>query len=466
MVRGELVRKDGLGTSHRSRKFAALVSFLVVALVSGATATANGEGHVGGTVRPSSEQDALAVAVEQQTGLDRLAAEVKSTQNAAASVALSEMKDRGYNWLAGSWIDPDTLVQYVASTPGIPKSRVASELARFGFDGEFVHVEFENSLHALREVENLVRGAIVDTRSGEPLDHVAIARDESKNRINLYVGAQVEGASLNQLKSKVSGGDLPVKLVVDSSNSLGVKVNACAIPHCDRPLRGAVGMSKRYGSSTGNTGSVCSTGFFARSASNNKYMITAGHCFVGEFGSVVTGTAHAPSYTPYWKDIGRFIPTLSSFGDGDYAAVRIESNSFWQPTTAGGYYHDWGWNYITGNMFIYGPARTPQQGEQTCRYGFVTHYSCGTVIDTSFSTYVNGVWVADMFTTNACSRFGDSGGTTVNSSDHALLGTLTGGVSGYTDCPTVPGTINSPAHKTAYYKATSMLGRTGLTLIR
>lgn len=443
-----------------------MVSLSAVALVSGQSAVANSEGVSGSTINPSSEEQALASKIEAQTGLDRLASAGKSIQNAAASVALSKMKDRGYSWLAGSWIDPNTLTQYVASTPGVPKSRVASELARNGFDGEFVHVEFENSLHALREVENLVRESALDARSGDPLNQVAIARDESKNRINLYLGASVEGASLDRLVSEISGNDLPIKIVVDSSNSLGVKANACAVPHCDRPLRGAVGMSKRYGSSTGNTGSVCSTGFFARSASNNKYMITAGHCFVGEFGSVVTGTAHAPSYSPYWKDIGRFIPTLSSFGDGDYAAVRIESNSFWQPTTAGGYYHDWGWNYITGNMFIYGPARTPQQGEQTCRYGFVTHYSCGTVIDTSFSTYVSGVWVADMFTTNSCSRLGDSGGTTVNSSDHALLGTVTGVVVGYPECPTVPGTINNSAYKTAYYKATSVLGRTGLTLIR
>lgn len=194
-------------------------------------------------------------------------------------------------------------------------------------------------------------------------------------------------------------------------------------------------------------------------------MITAGHCFDGYYNQTVYGRAHAPSYSPYWQDIGKLINTLSSWGDGDYAAVRIESTSFWNPNTPGGYYHDWGWGFPTGNMFVYGPNRIPQAGEEICRYGKVTFYSCGFVTTASLSTHVgNGVWVSDMFAAGACSTIGDSGGTTVNRYDHALLGTLTARVSAA--CPGAPGTIGDPSYSTLYYKASNVLARTGLTLIR
>lgn len=399
-----------------------------------------------------------------RTGLSTIEVDRRLAANSVSSQALSALKTKGTNWLAGSWIDPESLTQYIATKAGTPKSTVDEAMASHGYEKAFVHVQAKSSLFDLGEAKEVTLATLQETGLAERIKPFALSLDEKRNTWNLLLDERLDKSIVDAVAYELAQNELPVSITLKPKADFELRAQACSVPHCDRPLRGAVSMGFRTTSGT-STGSHCSNGFFARSASGNRYVITAGHCFSGYFNTTVYGRAHAPSTaSPYWPEIGKLINTLSSWGDGDYAAVRIESNSFWNPNTPGGYYQDWGWGYPTGNMFVYGANRLPQLGEEICRYGWVTHYSCGFVTSTSLSAPVDGVWVNDMFTASACSRKGDSGGTTVNRWDHALLGTLTGVVGA--ECPSVPGTVGNPGFTTAYYKASSVLGRTGLTLIR
>lgn len=145
-------------------------------------------------------------------------------------------------------------------------------------------------------------------------------------------------------------------------------------------LYGGMGM-------TSSTGYSCTTGFMA-SQDQYNYVITAGHC---------TGAANR------WNRKGDWLgwSVSSVFGsDGDFGLILEQGLSF-NPQP--------GVNTQYGIVGIQG-TETAVAGQELCKMGNNSRYTCGTVLAVDVSVAYPQTVVNGLIETTICSVAGDSGG--------------------------------------------------------
>ncbi|KAM3555874.1 hypothetical protein MY1884_005358 [Beauveria asiatica] len=151
--------------------------------------------------------------------------------------------------------------------------------------------------------------------------------------------------------------------------------------------------------------SDCSVGFAVHGG-----FVSAGHC--GKVGSVAT--------TPEGQPIGTLEGSVYP-GHADMAFIRTDSLAG-EPSVNG---YQYGQNYpITG-------SRELDVGAFVCRSGYRSGVTCGRILQKNISTQYqnrNGgplLFISGLTVTNACSNFGDSGGSVWNGGQ--AQGVLSGG---------------------------------------
>lgn len=147
-----------------------------------------------------------------------------------------------------------------------------------------------------------------------------------------------------------------------------------------------------------STGQVlCSAGFNATNGSK-KFIITAGHCTRG---------------LPYWQGIGPSVK--SDFPGNDFGLIRNDSGN--APGAV---------DLYDGSSQPISRAGNATVGEQVCKSGRTTQYTCGKVLalDQTVDYGADGV-VKGLIQTNVVTDSGDSGGALFDGS--TALGTTSGG---------------------------------------
>ncbi|MEV0457370.1 S1 family peptidase [Catellatospora methionotrophica] len=212
--------------------------------------------------------------------------------------------------------------------------------------------------------------------------------------------------------------------VVPAATSGGYRTFlGCDAPYCDAPLRGGVKINHPDVS--------CTSGFVAQSkVDSKKYIVTAGHCAMGNLG---TWSSKNAALTP--KAIGPVHHWIFDTYIGDMAIIRISDTSIAT-----------GWDPRPWVMVTYSPQTNQNTayhiaedkmslfGMRVCTTGMATRVTnCGIVIELGLTANLGGLTMRNLGRTTNCSKPGDSGAPMFAS--HVAYGILVGGVED--DCDTV-----------------------------
>lgn len=154
-----------------------------------------------------------------------------------------------------------------------------------------------------------------------------------------------------------------------------------------------------------SNGFICSNGFNAVTSSGAYIMLTAGHCAEGN-----------PTFSRNGSTIGG--TRGYSFPGNDYAAVNINSPSFWNPQP--------GVDMYNGSARVVSGSSSAAVGSSLCKSGRTTGWTCGTI--EAYNQTVNyggGDIVSGLVRHSACVEQGDSGGS--NMSGNLAQGVSSGG---------------------------------------
>ncbi|MFD6177799.1 MULTISPECIES: S1 family peptidase [unclassified Isoptericola] len=317
-------------------------------VAAGATATAATAGADGGSRDDAGRYSAgLLRAMQDDLGVSKArAVERLDFQADAAETQAALDKTLGKDF-AGTWLDPQDDVVYVATTDAGDAAKVRRAGARA--------VEARWSLDRLQGWADDLEGALGDAR-GVP----SWAVDVEENAIVVQVHRGAEKTARAAVRAAgVPRGAVTYAVTADEP----------------RLLQDVVGGNAYYI----GQGTRCSVGFVVTTG-----FVTAGHC--GQTGA----TTSQPS--------GTFAG--SSFPGNDYAYVRTAAGN----TLVGAVN-----NYAGGQVAVAG-ATPVSVGAQVCRSGSTTGWHCGTVTALNSSvTYPEGT-ITGLIQTTVCAEPGDSGG--------------------------------------------------------
>jgi hypothetical protein len=230
-------------------------------------------------------------------------------------------------------------------------------------------------------------------------------------------------------------------IVVDRASSFAV-TTSCTFPYCDPPLRAGVRL---------NSSDSCSSGFLARSRSDNVlYVVTAGHCeyVVGLYYGVWGGnwTTRQPRNGATNHIVGP-VHSWTYSASGDSGIIRVVNPTGWNARA---------WAYVHAStpqvqpppplLPIGGTTYQPEypiladanamQGQRVCRSGGSSLTECGYVSSTSswHSDSALGVTVYGLLRVSGFCHMtgGDSGGPVYSS--NTAWGIVMGRASG-SGCP-------------------------------
>jgi streptogrisin C len=180
----------------------------------------------------------------------------------------------------------------------------------------------------------------------------------------------------------------------------------------DAPVPTATPTPLVGGTAITTTGTRCSDGFSARSATTT-YLLTAGHCTAE--GRSWNGSDRSPVGTAVRTD----------YPGHDYGIIQVTDATTWR-----------GSGRIQGGPTVTGATEAPS-GSVVCRSGSTSGYHCGTVLVADVTVnYGSGTVITGLTQTTVCAEPGDSGGPFVTPDTAQAQGTLSGGTG---DC-TVGGT--------------------------
>jgi hypothetical protein len=155
------------------------------------------------------------------------------------------------------------------------------------------------------------------------------------------------------------------------------------------------------------TGWACTTGFFARSATERTlYVITAGHC--------IAASGLYAQWSHGGTTIGR--AALDAFTDGspaDAGAIKIDSLVVDNLVYASG---NTDLRTLGGTL----PDAAQVIGSEVCRSGGTSGWTCGHVIAVDADTRIAGKRVRHTWWTDFPSAEGDSGGPIIDPAGHLL----------------------------------------------
>jgi hypothetical protein len=210
----------------------------------------------------------------------------------------------------------------------------------------------------------------------------------------------------------VARASLKGKVAVAEVPSVGIQPNSCGPETCGLPLRAGVHIEDAAGG--------CSAGFITTWWSGERsyfFILAAGHCIRG-------GEQYSWDSSPYPSSTPTWIGSHWAWKDGtccgepawempaeslDDAEINMNWASYWTNVIAPGPLWVHGWPGNT-EWEIHGEER-PYVGQWSCRSGYKTTYTCGTVVALDDVGLEPGTEVGNlMIIEGMCATEGDSGG--------------------------------------------------------
>ncbi|MEN3361105.1 MAG: streptogrisin [Mycobacteriales bacterium] len=265
-----------------------------------------------------------------------------SAAQARAAAAGQEARKSLYTALGettfgGAWFDPPTGQLHILATTPAARDRATVLGHRLGLSVQ-VHPARYSFAALQRQADALRAGG--DELSRAARGHVGI--DVAGNRVLVAVPATRLGALGRAATAAATGAQRPgsVALVADPGRRTQLDAGCTSRTACDVTVRAGSVLW------TGSPGSnVCSVGFTARDAGNQRYVYTAGHCSGGN--GVTWGTGGI-AIGPMW----------SSVQSGALDASIIKVTNSWFRYDAGGQIY----NEYTANRSVPLTAVAPTVG--------------------------------------------------------------------------------------------------------
>jgi streptogrisin C len=362
-----------IGTKVKRGVTAAFVGVVVVGLMPATAAQARGEGAADG-----GSTLAATVSAYQRSYPSMSLSEARAAANGQddRKAVVAEVIKRHGDSFGGAWYDPPSGILHIATTTAAATARVktlsSANNVRFT-----VHAVKRTFAELERQADALRAGAGELGRAAQG----KVGIDVTTNQVTVALPAG----------TRVAGVPDGVKVVVDPQIRTEEDAGCTARDACDWTIRAGAMLWDGF---AGNN--VCSVGFTARNASNQRVVYTAGHCSSGA--GVTWGTGALP--------IGP-MGVSQNAGAVDGAIISV-TNSWFTGDLGGEIYIQGG----TFSMPVKGVAPTLSYivaGETVCLAANYTQPTgsnfCGTV-GTNSDAAVRGMVRVDGL--DACG--GDSGG--------------------------------------------------------
>lgn len=319
----------------------------------------------------------------------------------------------------GVWVDHrQSGVILVGATGTLPVAEVDRLAAAHGLTGHVRATTVRFGQPYLESVAGRLSDQLGEANLGGP-DTLEVGLRPDLNRVEI---ALPRDAALRPSQQKfLADARLAYgAALVETRTALRTGAQACALPYCDAPLRGGVGINS-------DNGVGCTAGFTAKKPDGTKWVLTAGHCLT------------AAGFNPWqWW--------WTSNANGATRPVRGAAQGWWY---GGGHADhavlsvDYGaenpqnWVYAKATSPAYtitssapGPALW---GTYLCKSGRTSGHMCGTVLSPFQTvTYKSGVTVKGMVKATIFTCKGDSGGPVYAS--HKAYGITSGSTLEFGSC--------------------------------
>ena len=203
--------------------------------------------------------------------------------------------------------------------------------------------------------EQLTKGqAEIDKALGDLFEKslVQTGLDPRANTILIGMASSISAKDREQISAAAKSVGPRVEIVERKPEDIAPPVAVCAFPNCDKPLRGGVYLYP----------SGCTIGFLVYGNVNNqRYMMTAGHCF-------------------NWQAGGTDATTVAFDGSGTYRGIGGVWNWMYGTTGDAGIVRVLGtswWNMNPGDFWpgvVVWPGQAPQQNFHTIYNGAQSSY--------------------------------------------------------------------------------------------
>ncbi|KAM3443143.1 hypothetical protein NHJ13734_002029 [Beauveria thailandica] len=359
----------------------------------------------------------IIAAMKRDLGLSSREAADTVARNLQSAEVIENVRRSTGDAFAGGWIHGDEV------RVGVTDEAAAAHVTAAGA----TPIMMRNSLSKLEKIkEGMDKVLIGEGNATAPAD---------PNEIKARQVATEGKANIASYFVDVASNKIVIEVIKDDQDAAKKMAEEAGLADGEYEVRKVQSLASpfyRGGDKYGiNSQSECSVGFAVHGG-----FVSAGHC--GRVGSVAT--------TPEGQRIGTFEGSVYP-GHADMAFIRTDSLAG-EPSVNG---YQYGQNYpITG-------SRELDVGAAICRSGFRSAVTCGRILQKNISTQYqdrNGgppLFISGLTVTNACSNFGDSGGSIWNGGQ--AQGVLSGG-----------GEDPQRGCVTYYYPVNPILQTYGLTL--
>lgn len=398
------------------------VAALVAAVAVAAPASAGENAPAAPTL--TKQQKAAADRLAEDHGVSRTEAQRRiERQDQLTGLASRLRKDLGGSF-GGAWIDQEHGGRLVVAVTGDTAARTVRSAAARSNAAEAAGTDtvlVKRSLKDLTRISARLAARIskANKGSGHGLQS-AVVTQKNAVRLDVPEGGKLNAAQRGVVRwaKKEFGDALRTGTYQQESRPL-----YCGGQYsCDPPVRSGLAI---YGDNI-----RCTSAFTAYSGSS-YYMLTAGHCAEGSWYWWV------PTYSYGYQEVGSVADYTFGYY-GDYAAVRIDDSSWWQPR---------GWVYPQVRISSW---NYDYVGQYVCKQGSTTGYTCGQITETDATVSYPDRTLTGMTWSTACVAAGDSGSGVYYGS--TAYGILSGGP--FSGC----GMIHEPVSRA--------LSQLGVTLLR
>ena len=222
------------------------------------------------------------------------------------------------------------------------------------------------------------------------------------NQPDNLIEIRVHPSDMDETRNRIAATELPPNAIRLVAMQGSPEAGACSRTACEPPMRGGIHMKS-------DRGNNCTTGFSARNALAQDYVISAGHCTHGQTGWIWSHNGHEIGGVPYSKIGSIFQPS-----EVDALRIFVHNTSYW-------WLSRWVFNSNSQPSLQVRSRAFPEDwgtGDMVCRSGVTTGTRCGVVGNPFMSVadqesggctpvaclYINQLEVI------ACFRGGDSGG--------------------------------------------------------
>lgn len=343
----------------------------------------------------STVADPAVVSLAKEHGLSLADAAERIDWQHRASVAKPVIEHRLGDSFAGMWADEPGGGRINISVSGDVRAARAV-LAETGVSTFTDVVLVQHSMAELQAIRDQVMERLRPLLEAAPGAQASVGASPERNVVEVSLPARgFDELSAERVASSLTG-SFGEAVAVELSTAR-MQRSECVEPYCDPPLRAGVRIHNGHSS--------CTSGFPARSRSDNKlYLMTAGHC-----GAANPNAAwYSYQTNGNQRTIGRTLEHRRVHdGTGDMQIVAVNNPAGWN-TRAWVFVRD-GAETVRNKQYPITRDTNPQAGWRVCMAGAATGTHCGSVTQPNSCFFIDGRFVCDIASATYRSRNGDSG---------------------------------------------------------